>query len=123
VIVAKNILGWFMRFKLVKTGKTYAEPVDDSSKACREEFDPHQPDVPQAEIKQASCDEVGFVSPILWEAGNVAQIHSLLMVREADLVVAKAQLTGNPVHDWYINNNISELEIMISDLKKWLAEA
>jgi len=112
-----------MRFKLVKTGKTYAEPVGDSSKICREESEYHQPDVPQAEIKQASGDEVGFVSPIIWETGNVAQIHSLLIVREAELMVAKAQLTENPVHDWYINNNITQLEIMIADLKKWLTEA
>ncbi|MDY6833910.1 MAG: hypothetical protein SVY53_03820, partial [Chloroflexota bacterium] len=44
------------------------------------------------------------VAPIIWREGNVHQIRSLLVLREAELVAAKAQLTGNERADWYANN-------------------
>jgi len=98
-----------MRFKLVKTGRTYGEPKGDAS-------------MPVADITSRVAVK-GVVPPIIWETGNVAQIRSLLVLREAELVVAKAQLTGEPHRDWYVNNVILDLEIKITDLKKWLAEA
>lgn len=61
--------------------------------------------------------------PVIWETGNIAQIRSLLVLREAELVVAKAQLSGNDYIDWYTKNRILDLEIKIADLRKWLAEA
>ena len=63
------------------------------------------------------------VLPIIWETGNASQIRSLLVLREAELILAKAQLTGNPPQDWYVRNQICDLEIKIADLRKWLAEA
>ncbi len=63
------------------------------------------------------------VPPIIWETGNVPQINSLLALREAELLLAKSQLTGKPNIDWYINNRIRDLEIKISDMKRWQKEA
>jgi hypothetical protein len=107
-----------MRFKLVKTGKTYAEPSGGLTKTSIR-VPVSQPDT----IRHDDSNQSVIVPSVIWETGNVGQIQSLLIVREAELMVAKAQLTENPVHDWYINNNITHLEIMISDLKKWLNEA
>jgi len=64
-----------------------------------------------------------LVPPIIWQTGNVAQIRSLLVLREAELVAAKAQITGNDRADWYAKNRIGALEKMVADLRKWLAEA
>lgn len=61
--------------------------------------------------------------PIIWETGNVDQIRSLLVLREAELVLAKSQLTGNQYNDWSTHNRIRDLEIKIADLRRWLAEA
>lgn len=61
--------------------------------------------------------------PIIWQTGNIDQIMSLLVLREAELVVAKAQLTRNERIDWYAKNRILDFEIKVADLKKWLAEA
>ena len=61
--------------------------------------------------------------PILWETGNVSQLRSLLVLRQAELLLAKAQLTGDDYRDWYVSNKVRDLEIKITDLKKWLAEA
>ena len=61
--------------------------------------------------------------PVIWETGDIAQIRFLLVLREAELVVAKAQLSGNDYIDWYTKNRILDLEIKIADLRKWLAEA
>lgn len=63
------------------------------------------------------------VPPIIWETGNVDQIRSLLVLREAELVLAKAQLTGNDYIDWYTKNRIRDLEKKMADLRKWLTEA
>ena len=98
-----------MRFKLVNTGKSYAEAEGNT---------------PLAEAKIISeAEEQALVPPIIWETGNIAQIRSLLVLREAELVVAKAQLSGNDYIDWYTKNRILDLEIKIADLRKWLAEA
>ncbi|MFC2032694.1 hypothetical protein ACFLUS_04995 [Chloroflexota bacterium] len=65
----------------------------------------------------------GNVPPIIWETGNISQIRSLLVLREAELLLANAQLTGDDYGDWYVRNRIRDLEIKIADLKRWLAEA
>ena len=62
------------------------------------------------------------VPPIIWETGNVEQICSLLVLRQAELVVAKTHLTGDPDCDWYTNNAILDLEMKIASLRRWLAE-
>lgn len=61
--------------------------------------------------------------PIVWETGNVFQISSLLSFREAELTLAKAQLTGYAYSAWYIRNQIRDLEIKITYLKRLLASA
>ena len=61
-------------------------------------------------------------APIIWK-GTVQEYRSLLVVREAELVAAKAQLTGNDRADWYVRNRIHDLEIKVADLRKWLAKA
>lgn len=97
-----------MRFKLVKTGKSYSE-----AEKC----------VPLAEAEVAVDNGKGFVPPIIWETGNLSQIRSLLVLSEAELILAKAQLTGDDYRDWYVHNQIRDLEAKIADLKRWLAEA
>jgi len=61
--------------------------------------------------------------PIIWEAGNIDQIRSLLVLREAELILAKSQLTGNQYNDWSTHNRIRDLEIKIADLRRWLNDA
>ena len=63
------------------------------------------------------------VPPVIWETGNLSQIRSLLVLREAELILAKAQLTGDDYRDWYVHNQIRDLETKIADLKRWLNEA
>ena len=65
----------------------------------------------------------GALAPVMWETGDIAQIRSLLVLREAELVAAEAQLTGDPVEDWCARNRIGFLKPIVADLKKWLAEA
>jgi len=60
--------------------------------------------------------------PIVWK-GTVNEYYSLLALRQAELLLAKAQLTGKLIIDWFINNRIRDLEIKISDMKRWLKEA
>ena len=97
-----------MRFKLVMTGRSYAEAEES---------------VPTAEAEVIADNRKASVPPVIWEIGNVDQIRSLLVLREAELVVAKAHLTGNPSDDWYTNNRILDLETKIAHLRKWLSEA
>lgn len=97
-----------MRFRLVKTGKSYAE-VDE----C----------VTSAEAEVIIGTGTESVPPVIWETGNASQIRSLLVLREAELLLAKSQLTGDRYSDWYVHNQIRDLETKIADLKRWLNEA
>jgi len=58
---------------------------------------------------------------IVWR-GTAEEYRALLVIREAELVLAHTQLGRGKIQDWYINNNIAELEIQISDLQKWLTD-
>jgi len=69
----------------------------------------------------SACGKIS-TSPIIWETGNIGQIRSLLILREAELVLAKSQLTGNRYNDWFAHNQIRDLEIKIADLRRWLTE-
>ena len=64
-----------------------------------------------------------MVPSIIWETGNIAQIQSLLVLRQAELILAEKQVTGEANHDWYANNRIKDLTIKIADLKRWITEA
>jgi len=77
----------------------------------------------QRPVTKVAENRKASVLPIIWETGNITQIRSLLVLREAELVVAKTHLTGDPPQDWYAHNQIVDLEIKIADLRKWLAEA
>lgn len=59
---------------------------------------------------------------VIWK-GAADEYRPLLVLREAELIVAKAQLTGNDRIDWYAKNGILDLEIKIANLRRWLAEA
>lgn len=98
-----------MRFRLVKTGKSYADDADTEEALAIDE------NVINTRGNKSS------VPPIIWETGNSEQIRSLLVLREAELVVAKTHLTA--YHDFYVSNKILDLERKINDLKRWLAEA
>ncbi len=97
-----------MRFKLVRTGKSYSE--GESS-------------VPTAETEVIVDNREQSIPPIIWEKGNVAQIRALLWLREAELAVAKHDMTGKDHVDCYLQSHIYDLEMKIDDLHRWLAEA
>ncbi len=92
-----------MRFRLVRTGKNYTEP--------EEVFTIGEADVNTRNNKSS-------VPPIIWETGNAGQIRSLLLLREAEVVVAQTHLTGDPYRDWYVNNSVRDLEIKIANLRR-----
>ena len=60
---------------------------------------------------------------VMISKGTPQEYHKMLVLRETELVLAKSRLTGKPNIDWYINNRIRDLEIKISDTKRWLEEA
>lgn len=62
------------------------------------------------------------VQPIIWH-GTVDEYRSVLLIKEAELVAAMAQLTGYAPHDWYAKNRILTLEQHITDLRTWLSIA
>ena len=95
---------------MLKSLRKYAKTRPEVTSAIRQE---------QVELHQP----VIHVPPIIWETGNVSQIRSLLVLREAELLLAIAQLTGNDYLDWYIRNRIVDLKIKVADLKTWLKEA
>lgn len=76
-----------------------------------------------AEVVSEIVEKSSAVPPVIWETGNVDQIRSLLALREAELIVAKAQLTDDEYIDLRIKDKILDLEIKIADLRRWLAEA
>ena len=59
---------------------------------------------------------------VIWK-GTVDEYRSLFVLREAELIVAKAQLTDDEYIDLRIKDKILDLEKKIADLRKWLAEA
>jgi hypothetical protein len=61
-----------MRFKLVKTGRTYGEPKGDASMPVADQI-----------VEVAGK---GFVPPIIWETGNKDQLLSTLVLKEAELI-------------------------------------
>ncbi len=98
-----------MRFKLVKTGKSYGEEKGETA---------------TAEAKTvAEVEEEAIVPPIIWKTGNILQLRSTLVWKEAEVIRLKAQLTGAPRIDSYALNQIRNLEGHIADIRRWLAEA
>jgi hypothetical protein len=97
-----------VRFRLVETGKSYAKPEK-----------PIATNEAEATVNNGEVN----IAPVIWETGNVNQIRSLLVLRQAELVLARSQLTGNAYYDWYTRNRIRDLEIKIAYLRRWLAEA
>jgi hypothetical protein len=114
-----------MQFRLVRTGRSYSKSVENHAMDVGgDSVEAQQGRV----ISPAPADYTDLVkeesigTPVIWR-GTADEYLSLLVLREAELVVAKAQLTGNDRIDWYAKNRILDLEIKISDLRSWLAEA
>jgi hypothetical protein len=59
---------------------------------------------------------------VLWK-GTPQEYRKLLMMREAELILAKRQLKGNDHVDWHFKNMTLDLEKKIADLRRGLAEA
>jgi len=112
-----------MRYRLVKTGKTYAEPSAEPNEVC---------DVGSARYKERretnkrkckfSTEKKTCPSPVIWN-GTADEYHQLLVLYEAELVAIKARLSGDEYIDWYTKNRITDLEIKVAELKNWLNEA
>jgi hypothetical protein len=110
-----------MGFRLVKTGKSYTE-LD----AFMREDVPNGACVDRQAVDSDSPSPAGLepeLPPrIIWK-GTPNEYRSMLVLSQAELLLANAQLTGNAHADWYLNNKISDLESKIADLKKWLTDA
>jgi hypothetical protein len=89
-----------MRFRLVRTGKTYGEVARGISQA--DERKEHH----------GRC-------PVIWK-GTLDEYRAMLVLKEAELIVAKAQLTGNRYCDLSITTAILCLEADMTDLRRWL---
>ena len=114
-----------MQFRLVKTGKRYSRSPEDHPTTMRGDVadDRRRTSATSTPIDDVTLvDKVPVGTPVIWR-GTVDEYFSLLVLREAELIAAKAQLTGNDSIDWYAKNRILDLEIKVADLKKWLAEA
>lgn len=113
-----------MQFRLVKTGKSYSRSPDEHSTTMGGNVADDQQGTAIAptineDIAPVKTKSVG--PSVVWR-GTADEYLSLLVLREAELIAAKAQLTGNGRIDWYAKNRILDLEIKVADLKKWLAE-
>jgi hypothetical protein len=96
-----------MRFKLVRTGKSYS-----------------------ATEAVVTGPEGGFgdagktaSSPVMGETGSVSHIKSLIILTEAELILATSQLAGDHYCDWHILNRMWHLNTKMADLKRWLCKA
>lgn len=106
-----------MRFKLIKSGKCYRDSLDEHSMPACKDGSCFR-DKPVSDMGVDSTSE-GFVSfPAIW-SGAVEEYRSLLVLREAELTAARAQLTGNDYMDWYTKNVILRLETNVVALKEW----
>ena len=104
-------------FRITDEGRVLVRGLSLLPTEIREVLRQHKTEV--QDYLEAQCT----VPPVIWETGNLSQIRSLLVLREAELLLAKTQLTGNNCCDWYIKNRIKNLEIKIADLRRWLNEA
>lgn len=101
--------GLSVSFRLVKTGKSYAELGQDTAAT--------EPKITAGSGKSAS------IPPIIWETGNIAQLRATLVWKEAEVTRLRAQLTGDAKIDWHARNQIWNLEGHIVNIKRWLSEA
>ena len=97
--------------------------VEDEGRLLVRQFSALPDDIQQA-LRSHKVEVVTYLlkASIVWK-GTPDEYHKLLMVREAELLLAEARLTGNKYNDWSTHNRIRDLEIKIADLRKWLAEA
>ena len=97
--------------------------VEDDGRLLVRQFSALPDDIQQA-LRSHKGEVVTYLlkAPIVWK-GTPDEYHKLLVVREAELLLAEARLTGNKYNDWSTHNWIRDLEIKIADLRRWLAEA
>lgn len=97
--------------------------VEDDGRLLVRQFSALPDDIQQA-LRSHKVEVITYLlkAPVVWK-GTPDEYHKLLMVREAELLLAEARLTGNQYNDWSTHNRIRNLEIKIADLKRWLTEA
>jgi len=108
-----------MSFKLKRTVKSYAA-FENHIHAI--EVEEHKEGQVVGNLVPRSELEVPSKSTIIWK-GTVKEYRSILIIREAELIVAQSKLIGNPQIDWWARNHILVLEKQIANLKEWLTEA
>jgi hypothetical protein len=120
----KKLFEETMRFKLVRTGRSYSDASSNASVVAPDGTTQGQRTINVAPIENAvhPKKEPANAPIVVWK-GTVNEYRSLLIVLEAELIAVKAQLSGNASIDWYAKNRILDLEIKIADVRKWLAEA
>jgi len=97
--------------------------VENEGRLLVRQFSALPEDIQQA-LRSHKVEVITYLlkAPIVWK-GTPDEYHKLLMVREAELLLAEARLTGEPSKDWHTRNQIRDLEIKIGDLRRWLNEA
>ncbi len=97
--------------------------VENERRLLVRQFSALPEDIQQA-LRSHKVEVITYLlkAPIVWK-GTPDEYHKLLMVREAELLLAEARLTGNKYNDWSTHNLIRDLEIKITDLRRWLNEA
>lgn len=97
--------------------------VEDDGRLLVRQFSRLPDDIQQA-LRSHKVEVITYLlkAPIVWK-GIPDEYHKLLMVREAELLLAEARLTGNKYNDWSTHNRIRDLEIKIADLRRWLNDA
>ena len=113
-----------MRFRLVKTGKSYMYPKTelwDAEGTISPELE-MSPSVAQGEPAITHEEYNRMVFPITSEIGNMHLLRFDVVWKQAEAVRLNAQLTGIPDIDCYVQQKILGLEHDVECLRRQLAE-
>jgi hypothetical protein len=109
-----------MRYRLVKTGKTYADFNSDLNLIKPHEVGNNQQFCTSPD-NTGSDSEILRRQPTIWK-GTLEEYRAALIWNQAELVLAQSQLTGDIHIDWYVRNRIIGLINSIADLQIWMSE-